>query len=56
MKAGLKPGLEHELKFTVTDSKTVPALYPESASFVAMPSESTGFMVGLLEAGAASNW
>jgi fluoroacetyl-CoA thioesterase len=50
MKAGLKPGLEHELKFTVTDSKTVPALYPESPSFVAMPAVfATGFMVGLLE-------
>lgn len=50
MKAGLKPGLEHELKFTVTDSKTVPALYPESQSFVAMPAVfATGFMVGLLE-------
>lgn len=50
MKAGLKPGLEHELKFTVTDSKTVPALYPESPSFVAMPAVfATGFMIGLLE-------
>jgi fluoroacetyl-CoA thioesterase len=50
MKAGLKPGLEHELKFTVTDSKTVPALYPESPSFVAMPPVfATGFMIGLLE-------
>ena len=31
-------------------SKTVPALYPESAEFVAMPEVfATGFLVGLLE-------
>jgi fluoroacetyl-CoA thioesterase len=50
MKDGLRPGLEHELSFTVTDNKTVPALYPELPSFVDMPSVfATGFMVGLLE-------
>ena len=50
MKEGLKAGLEHELMFTVTDRKTVPALYPESPSFVEMPAVfATGFMVGLLE-------
>lgn len=50
MKAELKVGLEHELKFTVTESKTVPALYPEAQSFVDMPLVfATGFMVGLLE-------
>jgi fluoroacetyl-CoA thioesterase len=50
MKDGLRPGLEHELSFTVTDKKTVPALYPESSSFLDMPEVfATGFMVGLLE-------
>lgn len=50
MKPGLEPGLEHELSFTVTDRKTVPALYPESPSFVQMPAVfATGFMIGLLE-------
>lgn len=50
MKAGLEPGLEHELSFTVTDRKTVPALYPESPSFLEMPAVfATGFMIGLLE-------
>lgn len=50
MKQGLKAGLVHELKFTVTDRKTVPALYPESPSFVEMPAVfATGFMIGLLE-------
>lgn len=50
MKPGLVVGLEHELEFTVTQAKTVPALYPESASFRDMPEVlATGFMVGLLE-------
>lgn len=50
MKPGLAAGLEHELRFTVTDRKTVPALYPESPSFVEMPAVfATGFMIGLLE-------
>lgn len=50
MKEGLHPGLEHELAFTVTPAKTVPALYPESPSFREMPEVfATGFMVGLLE-------
>ncbi len=50
MKEGLRPGLEHQLSFTVSEAKTVPALYPESASFQDMPSVfATGFMVGLLE-------
>lgn len=50
MKATLQPGLAHEHRFTVTAAKTVPALYPESAQFAAMPAVfATGFMVGLLE-------
>lgn len=50
MKETLKPGLRHELRFTVSDAKTVPALYPEADEFLAMPAVfATGFMVGLLE-------
>jgi len=50
MRATLKPGIRYEHKFLVPFSKTVPALYPESEEFVAMPEVfATGFMVGLLE-------
>ena len=50
MKATLKAGLEHELRFRVPDSKTVPALYPEASEFQAMPRVlATGYMVGLIE-------
>lgn len=50
MKASLKPGLEFTHRFTVTEAKTVPALYPESAEFSSMPQVfATGFMVGLME-------
>lgn len=50
MKASLKPGLKHRIVFTVTDKKTVPALYPESNDLAAMPAVfATGFMVGLFE-------
>jgi fluoroacetyl-CoA thioesterase len=50
MKPTLKPGLTHALEFTVTDAKTVPALYPEAASFQDMPRVlATGFLVGLME-------
>ena len=50
MKEGLRPGLEHEMRYTVPPDKTVPRLYPESASFQDMPQVfATGFMVGLLE-------
>jgi fluoroacetyl-CoA thioesterase len=46
----LKPGIRYEHKFIVPQSKTVPALYPESAEFVAMPEVfATGFLVGFLE-------
>jgi fluoroacetyl-CoA thioesterase len=46
----MKPGLEHELRFRVPDTKTVPALYPEAAEFQEMPQVfATGFLVGLLE-------
>lgn len=50
MKHDLKAGLVHTLQFTVPDSKTVPMLYPEAASFQDMPRVfATGFMVGLFE-------
>ena len=50
MKESLKPGIKYEHKFIVPASKTVPALYPESAEFVAMPEVfATGFLVGFLE-------
>ncbi|HAG07164.1 MAG: hypothetical protein XD69_0205 [Clostridia bacterium 62_21] len=50
MKESLQPGLQHELKFRIPIHKTVPALYPESPEFQAMPEVfATGFMVGLIE-------
>lgn len=50
MKNTLKIGLQYTHRFTISASKTVPALYPESEEFVAMPEVfATGFMVGLLE-------
>lgn len=50
MKETLKPGIKYEHKFIVPQSKTVPALYPESDEFVAMPEVfATGFLVGFLE-------
>ena len=50
MKDTLKPGLTHELRFVVPESKLVPALYPESPEFQAMPAVfATGYLVGFLE-------
>ena len=50
MRDTLKPGIRYEHKFILPQSKTVPALYPESEEFVAMPEVfATGFLVGLLE-------
>ena len=50
MKESLKPGIKYEHKFVVPSSKTVPALYPESEEFLAMPEVfATGFLVGFLE-------
>ena len=46
----LRERLTYQHKFTVTDKKTVPHLYPESDLFQEMPHVlATGFMVGLLE-------
>lgn len=50
MKEMLKPGIRYEHRFLVPSSKTVPALYPESEEFAAMPEVfATGFLVGFLE-------
>jgi fluoroacetyl-CoA thioesterase len=50
MKASLQPGIRYQHTFTVPPSKTVPALYPESTEFLAMPQVfATGFLVGFLE-------
>lgn len=50
MKPSLVVGVEHELRFVVPVSKTVPHLYPESPEFVEMPEVfATGFMVGFVE-------
>ena len=50
MKDSLVPGIKYVHTFKVPASKTVPALYPESEEFVAMPEVfATGFLVGLLE-------
>lgn len=50
MKPTLLPGIRHQHTFKVPPSKTVPALYPESEDFVAMPEVfATGFLVGFLE-------
>jgi len=50
MKTTLQPGIRFMHKFVVPESKTVPALYPESPEFLAMPDVfATGYLVGLLE-------
>lgn len=50
MKPSLAPGIVHEHRFVVPQTKTVPHLYPESPEFAAMPEVfATGFMVGLVE-------
>jgi fluoroacetyl-CoA thioesterase len=50
MKDTLKVGDSHTHRFTVTEAKTVPNLYPESPDFSSMPRVfATGYMVGLME-------
>jgi fluoroacetyl-CoA thioesterase len=50
LKTSLQPGLKYVHRFIVPISKTVPALYPESEEFVAMPEVfATGYLVGFLE-------
>ena len=46
----LKPGLTFEFDFTVTESKTVPYIYPEFEEMRIMPKVfSTGYMIGVFE-------
>jgi fluoroacetyl-CoA thioesterase len=50
MKETLQPGIRYEHRFVVPQSKTVPALYPESDEFAVMPEVfATGFLVGFFE-------
>jgi fluoroacetyl-CoA thioesterase len=50
MKESLKVGICYKFRFIVPESKTVPALYPESPEFNQMPEVfATGFLVGFLE-------
>lgn len=50
MKDTLKPGIGSTFTFRISGTKTVPALYPESPEFQAMPEVfATGFLVGFLE-------
>jgi fluoroacetyl-CoA thioesterase len=50
MKPSLQPGIEFCFQFRIPESKTVPALYPESPEFQEMPFVfATGFLVGFLE-------
>jgi fluoroacetyl-CoA thioesterase len=50
MKDSLKPGIRYEHRFALPASKMVPALYPESPEFRAMPDVfATGYLVGFLE-------
>jgi fluoroacetyl-CoA thioesterase len=50
MKPTLKAGLSTKFSFVIPESKTVPALFPESPEFQAMPRVfATGFLVGLVE-------
>lgn len=50
MKTTIQTGTTAEIELIVTESKTVPSLYPESELFKPMPKVfATGFMVGFLE-------
>jgi fluoroacetyl-CoA thioesterase len=50
MKSSLKVGIQYQHKFTISKSKTVPNLYPESDEFKIMPEVfATGYLVGFLE-------
>ena len=50
MGKSLEPGIHFELCWTVTNQKTVPALFPESPEFQAMPKVfATGYLVGFIE-------
>ena len=46
MKSTLVSGITHTHRFTVTEEKTVPYLFPESPDFVAMPIKNAGCCQG----------
>ena len=50
MEVAIPVGLEHELRYVVPPTKTVPHLYPDAPEFAEMPEVfATGFLVGLVE-------
>lgn len=50
MKKPIEAGIEFEFRFSIPETKTVPALYPEAPEFQQMPTVfATGYFVGLLE-------
>ena len=49
MKDTLKVGLTHEFRFTVPESKIVPALLPESPEFQLMPRVSGNRIYGRID-------
>ena len=50
MKDTLKPGIHLRFDLDISDSHTVPAVFPEAASFQAMPPVfATAYMVGFIE-------
>lgn len=50
MKESLIPSIKYEHNFKAPPSKMVPALYPESEEFVAMPDVfAMGFLIGFLQ-------
>ena len=50
MSPDLKPGVQFAFSYVVTDSKTVPQLYPEWLEFQDMPEVfATGYLIGLME-------
>jgi fluoroacetyl-CoA thioesterase len=50
VKKALKPGIKYTHKYMLPPSKMVPALYPESSEFIAMPHVfATGYLVGFIE-------
>jgi fluoroacetyl-CoA thioesterase len=50
MRDTLRAGLKHRFAYIVPANKTVPAMFPESAEFQAMPEVlATGYMIGLME-------
>ena len=50
MRESLRPGIEHEFRYRVPVTQTVPALLPDSPEFAKMPEVlATGYLVGLVE-------